>query len=129
MTGSDCLLDTVILVGYLRGNPTVKQRITTTTPYISIISIGELYVGAYRSQSLERENQKISQLLEFVTVLVCDDTTAKHYAHIKHNLWRKGRPIPENDIWIAATALQYKLPLISRDAHFIEINEMLFEQW
>lgn len=46
MTGTSYLLDTVILVGYLRGNPTVQQQVVVSIPYVSAISIGELYLGA-----------------------------------------------------------------------------------
>jgi predicted nucleic acid-binding protein len=63
MTGNRCLLDTVILVGYLRGKPEIQQRLTTSTPYISVISIGELYIGALRSKSAANEIQKITRLL------------------------------------------------------------------
>ncbi len=129
MTGNRCLLDTVILVGYLRGKPEIQQRLTTSTPYISVISIGELYIGALRSKSAANEIQKITRLLTFVPVLVCDMATAEHYGRIKHTLWKKGRPIPENDIWIAATALQYGLPLVSNDAHFMEVGGLALEQW
>lgn len=129
MTGSNCLLDTMILVGYLRGDIAVQQRLTIITPYISIISIGELYVGVYRSSSLAGEAQKIDRLLTFATVLSCDTTTAKWYAQVKYSLSQKGRPIPENDIWIAATALQYGLPLVSNDAHFTEVSGLNLAQW
>jgi tRNA(fMet)-specific endonuclease VapC len=41
----------------------------------------------------------------------------------------KGRPIPENDIWIAATARQHDLTLVSRDRHFAEVDNLRWEQW
>jgi tRNA(fMet)-specific endonuclease VapC len=129
MTGSSCLLDTVILIGYLRGKQNIRQNLVSRTPYLSSISIGELYVGALRSHSTTNELQKITRLMTFANILVCDADTAECYGQIKHALWRKGRPIPENDIWIAATALQYELPLVSNDAHFGEIDGLDVEQW
>jgi tRNA(fMet)-specific endonuclease VapC len=129
MTGNSCLLDTTIVIAYLRGTPTIQQRIGATTPYVSVISIGELYLGAHRAQSPAGELGKISHVLTFATVLVCDVATAELYAQVKHALWQKGRPIPENDIWIAATALQYGLPLVSNDAHFAEVSGLTREQW
>jgi tRNA(fMet)-specific endonuclease VapC len=102
---------------------------TTSEPYVSVISIGELSIGALRSQSPSNEFQKITRMLTFTTVLECDVVTAEHYAQIKHKLWKKGQPIPENDIWIAATALQYGLPLVSNDVHFTKVSGLTLEQW
>lgn len=57
-------------------------------------------------------------------VLGCDLDTARHYGIIKQRLRRKGRPLPDNDIWIAAVARQHQLALATRDAHFGEIDEL-----
>jgi tRNA(fMet)-specific endonuclease VapC len=129
MTGNSRLLDTMILIGYLRGTPAIQQRIAAITPYVSVISVGELHVGAHRSQSPASELLKMSRLLTFATVLVCEAATADQYGQIKHALWQKGRPIPENDIWIAATALHYGLALVSNDAHFDEVPGLVREPW
>jgi tRNA(fMet)-specific endonuclease VapC len=62
-------------------------------------------------------------------VLGCDSTTAQHYGEIKKVLREKGRPIPENDIWIAATAKQHDLTVASRDNHFDYIDGLSTEHW
>ncbi|MCU1258058.1 MAG: PilT protein domain protein [Bryobacterales bacterium] len=59
-----------------------------------------------------------SALLPDCRVLPLDEETAQQYADIRVGLKRRGRPIPANDLWIAALARQYKLPLLSRDVHF-----------
>jgi predicted nucleic acid-binding protein len=51
-------------------------------------------------------------------VLAVDHVTAARYATIRQALRERGRPIPSNDAWIAALALQHGLPLLSRDTHF-----------
>jgi tRNA(fMet)-specific endonuclease VapC len=51
-------------------------------------------------------------------VLAVDKDTAEQYAEVRDELKRKGRPIPGNDVWIAALARQHALPLLSRDRHF-----------
>jgi len=48
---------------------------------------------------------------------------------IKSQLRAKGQPIPENDIWIAATAKQPQLTLVTRDGHFQAIEGLVVEQW
>jgi predicted nucleic acid-binding protein len=47
-----------------------------------------------------------------------DEGTAEHYAEVREELKRMARPIPANDLWIAALARQHRLPIISRDRHF-----------
>ncbi|RLB16513.1 MAG: VapC toxin family PIN domain ribonuclease, partial [Deltaproteobacteria bacterium] len=54
---------------------------------------------------------------------------SREYAKIKNALREKGRPIPENDIWIAAIAVQYNLTLVSRDDHFKRIDGLHTEIW
>jgi tRNA(fMet)-specific endonuclease VapC len=73
--------------------------------------------------------QKIEDLLAASAILECDVETAQHYAIIKNNLRLKGKPIPENDIWIAAIAVQHHLVMVTRDAHFKEIENLTVQSW
>lgn len=63
-------------------------------------------------------------------VLNADNATAEQYAVIKTMLFQKGKPIPENDIWIAATSLQHNIRLLTKDKHFEEVKEInvLFQE-
>jgi tRNA(fMet)-specific endonuclease VapC len=62
-------------------------------------------------------------------VLGVDETTAEVYARIREELRVKGRPIPENDVWIAALALQHEQPVVSRDEHFDSIRGLARVGW
>ena len=62
-------------------------------------------------------------------ILSSDADTAKRYGLIKAELKSKGKPIPENDIWIAAIAKQYDLTIVSRDHHFKEIDDLKLDEW
>ncbi|HID51436.1 MAG TPA: type II toxin-antitoxin system VapC family toxin [Anaerolineae bacterium] len=62
-------------------------------------------------------------------MLSCDIGTAHVYGKVKDNLRKKGRPIPENDVWIAALAIEHNLTLATRDAHFAEIEKLETEAW
>ena len=73
--------------------------------------------------------ERIAELVATTTILGTDADTALYYGQVKTELRQKGRPIPENDIWIAAIALQYDLTLITRDAHFEYIENLLTEEW
>ena len=64
-----------------------------------------------------------------MTVLDCTEETAQVYGEIRNALRAKGRPIPENDLWIAAIAAQHQLPLVSRDAHFRDVAQLTLEIW
>jgi tRNA(fMet)-specific endonuclease VapC len=58
-----------------------------------------------------------------------DGNTARHYGEIKTELRRKGRPIPENDLWIAALGRQMSATIATRDQHFLEITGLKAEVW
>ncbi len=61
--------------------------------------------------------------------LVCDNITARFYGDIKTLLRRKGRPIPDNDIWIASTTRQHLLTLVTRDEHFDDVDDLPIVRW
>lgn len=83
-------------------------------------------LGSSRSVSLRAEFAKIEPRL---TLLPVDRDTSMIYGGIKHALKRRGRPVPENDIWIAALALQHDQPILSRDAHFDAIDGVRRVGW
>jgi tRNA(fMet)-specific endonuclease VapC len=97
--------------------------------FTPVIVLGELYYGARRSSRVQENLARIDEFAARSTVLACDTETARRYGAVKDGLRQKGRPIPENDIWIAAIALQYDLTLVARDAHFEEINDLTLETW
>ncbi|MCC7449149.1 MAG: type II toxin-antitoxin system VapC family toxin [Anaerolineae bacterium] len=129
MAGNRRVLDTVIVAAYFNKEPVIRQKLANVIGYVSSITIGELYFGAYNSQQTAQNVANIRNFIALNTLLGCDEVTADYYGQIKRQLRVKGRPIPENDIWIAATALQYNLPLVSRDAHFQAVNGLLLEVW
>ncbi len=60
----------------------------------------------------------IEDLLRYTTVIIADRRTTEGYGQVKVEVARVGRPIPDNDLWIAAVARRRDLPLATRDAHF-----------
>ena len=97
--------------------------------FAPIIALGELYYGATKSNKVERNLVRINEFAASCSALICDTGTSRHYGEIKNLLRAKGRPIPENDIWIAAIAKQHNLTLVSRDDHFKEIEDFLTLTW
>ena len=130
MASGRFLLDTNIVIALLAEDPAVKQHVTEAAEvFASSIVLGELYYGARKSTRVESNVQTVDQFAAANRVLGCDSTTAQHYGEIKNILREKGRPIPENDIWIAATAKQHGLTVASRDNHFDYIDGLSTEHW
>lgn len=124
------LLDTNIVIAIFAKEAVVEARLASATEvFIPIIVLGELYYGACKSVRVSENVEKIDEFAAINSILVCNTGTAREYGQIKNGLRAKGRPIPENDIWIAAIARQYSLTLITRDAHFGEVNDLAIEAW
>lgn len=123
MTGNKLLLDTNIIIELFKGDMEISALLDAQEKvYIPVTVLGELYLGAYRSSDLQKKLQQISVFLLRCIILNVDTVTAETYAIIKTGLLNKGKPIPENDIWIAALAVQYKMRLYTNDGHFKEID-------
>jgi tRNA(fMet)-specific endonuclease VapC len=124
------LLDTNIVIAIFANDPGVQTGLANASEvFISSVVLGELYYGAYKSTRVADNIAKVSEFAASNTVLGCDGVTAQEYGRIKNGLRAKGRPIPENDIWIAATAMQHNLMLITRDGHFGEVDGLGIEAW
>lgn len=129
MNGS-FLLDTSVIIGLLRLEAKVLERLAAAgRPYVSTIALGELCFGALLSRQPQETLAAIELLAADYPLLTPDASTALHYGRIKAALRQRGKPIPENDVWIAALAAQHGLTLASRDAHFNEISDLSIEVW
>lgn len=85
--------------------------------------------GAYKSTRVESNLRRVREFASTVMVLGTDSDTAAAYGRIKAALRSKGRQIPDNDMWIAAISLQHHLTLVTRDAHFDEVDGLVTEHW
>lgn len=94
----------------------------------SAVVVGELRYGATCSSRAAENLARIDRLVRN-TVVPIDEGTSRVYAAIRSALRRKGRPIGENDLWIAATAMQHQLRIATRDADFGAIDGIVLERW
>lgn len=85
---------------------------------VPVIVLGEYRHGIALSRNRASYEKWLSALLHDCLVLDVTEPTTHHYAEITLELKRKGKPIPTNDLWIAALCRQHALPLLSRDRHF-----------
>ena len=125
------LLDTNAAVALLNGDEPIVKFFDTEDidSFLSAITIGELHFGAEKSERAEANRRKVALLAEQYRVLPLNTETARIYGRIYHQLRAKGRPIPQNDVWIAAVALQHDLTLLTRDVHFKEVDNLPLQSW
>lgn len=124
------LLDTVAASAFIRQNPDLLQALDPdSTVMMSIVSLGELRYGALKAGNPRRQMERVELLAQQVLLLDCTTRTAEHFATIRADLSRRGTPIPVNDIWIAATAMEWDVAVVSTDKHFDLIAGLTVIRW
>jgi len=96
---------------------------------IPVIVLGEFRYGIAFSRHRAAYEGWLKSHLEHFDVLAVTDETAVSYAIVRIGLKEKGTPIPANDAWIAALAVQHKLPILSRDRHFDMVSNLRRQVW
>lgn len=128
MAVRNILLDTNAYSAFKRNVPDAVE-IIRHTPLIGMSSIvlGELLSGfALGShEAINRDELKRFLTSKRVKLLPIDDGTSEQYAGIYQNLKQKGHPIPTNDMWIAASALQHRLAVFTYDKHFQAVEGLV----
>lgn len=123
------LLDTNIAIAFLTNDETLQRPGPASELYISTIAIGELFYGALNSTKVDENIQRLEELFRDAVSVPCDEGTGRMYGEIKLSLRKKGRPIPDNDIWIAVSAIQHSLTLVTRDEHFHNVDRLNVVCW
>lgn len=124
------LLDTNAYSRLASGDEEVLEVLgAADTVYLSVFVLGELYAG-FKGGQRERKNRELLRAFiagESVKLLFATDATAEVFANVKDALRRKGKPLPMNDVWIAAHALEAAATLVTFDAHFEEVDGL--QRW
>jgi tRNA(fMet)-specific endonuclease VapC len=129
---SRLLLDTSAYAAFFRDHAGVKAEVQEASElFLSPIVLGELRSGFLKGARRE-ENEK--ELREFLasprcSVPVIDDETSHRYAAIHDYLRRKGTPVSPNDLWIAASAAQHGLTVVTLDGDFDLIPQVLVRKF
>jgi len=126
-TPGSLALDSSIVVSHMRtADPAITARLKAASEsYLPLTALGEMRYGIRRAGNIRRATEQWERFAKEVVLLLPNDATATAYAELKHALAEKGKPIPENDLWIAATAKSHDLPLFCQDAHFDELAELM----
>ncbi len=128
------LLDTNICIYLINQRPeSVIRRFSTLKPSqvsLSMVTWGELYYGAYKSEKLQHNLRNLQQLSGLLEVLPLPVAAAEHYGRLRADLQRVGRPIGGNDLWIAAHALAEGHILVTHNTkEFERVEGLSVENW
>jgi tRNA(fMet)-specific endonuclease VapC len=124
------ILDTNALSAFVDGDPAIGVRLAAEADVaIPVIVLGEFRYGISGSRYRGRYEQWLQEHLPEFEILAVTESTALTYARVRVSLKKVGRPIPSNDAWIAALALQHRLPVLSRDEHFDAVPGLRRETW
>jgi tRNA(fMet)-specific endonuclease VapC len=134
------ILDTDVLIAFLRGkNPEIKQKVDGLIQqdiplFMSIISLGELYLGAFKSDNPPKNLFLVNTLKDKVDLLELDENIVMLYGEIEAVLEKAGQVIGDFDVLIASTAITHDVTLVSgNERHFQRIislfGQLDFEQW
>lgn len=130
MASGRFLLDTNIIIALLNGDDAVISNLDEASEVcIPAVALGELFFGAARSSRSSENTDRVERFAPSRAIFLCDLDVAREYGRLKQRLKEKGRPLPENDIWIAAMAKRYGLNLVTRDSHFQEVEDLQRVDW
>jgi tRNA(fMet)-specific endonuclease VapC len=125
------LLDTSGYSAFKRGHPAVVELLRAATRIaLNAVVLGELLSGFAAGSREERNRRELGEFLgsSRVEVLPMGPETAERFAVVHQGLRRAGTPIPTHDIWIAASAMEHGLRVLTSDAHFGAVPMLLVEQ-
>ena len=130
LTSTRFIADTNVAIDFINDPAAARSRLLPdTTVFVPTVVLGELFFGARHSKRIEQNLANVDQFAASTKVLVIDLGVARWYGELRQQLQIKGRPIPDNDLWIAATALTHALPVATRDAHFREVDRLQLISW
>jgi tRNA(fMet)-specific endonuclease VapC len=124
------ILDTNALSAFVDGDSGVGEILRQQPrAEIPVIVLGEFRYGIAGSRHRAAYESWLASHLAQFNVLAITEETAITYAALRVTLKQLGRPIPANDAWIAALALQYRLPVLTRDVHFDVVPDLERKTW
>lgn len=118
------VIDTNVYSDVMRGQPPVQRALSGFERVLVPITVfGEILHGFVRGSKEAQNRLQLERFLsrDYVELVTASRATAEYYALLMTALRKKGAPLPINDVWIAAAACAEKIPLISRDQHFLNV--------
>ena len=122
------LLDTNVVIDHIGGFHVLPETVSKSeTMFFSQVSIGEYKAGLGDTPKGRRDREALEEFLRLSNVveITLSPATTDLYAKVFRSLREAGRPIPINDIWLAAQALEHGAVLVTRDRHFSAVANLL----
>ncbi|HKZ56438.1 MAG: twitching motility protein PilT [Nitrospirae bacterium GWA2_42_11] len=122
------ILDTSAYSAFLRGNALIKSEIQQADQIaLNPIILGELLAGFSMGTKEINNRATLQEFLSSprVNIMEIDEGTSERYAAIVKTLYENGTPIPTNDIWIAASAMQHGLRVLTTDEHYLNVSQII----
>jgi tRNA(fMet)-specific endonuclease VapC len=127
------LIDTDIIIYSLKNNETVRDNFAKNAnalKAISVISYGELLLGALRSQQITRNTAVVRRIAGLFPIIEVSSSVMETFAEIKATLLSRGGPLDDMDLIIASTALIHNLTLVTNnERHFARVPGLKIENW
>ena len=124
------ILDTNALSAFVDGVPEVGDLLSAgAKAALPVIALGEFRYGIAGSRHRAAYEAWLDQHLGDFDILEITQATTAVYARVRQALRKAGRPIPANDAWIAALALEHRLPVLTRDSHFDAVPGLTRVEW
>jgi tRNA(fMet)-specific endonuclease VapC len=127
------LLDTNTIIYWWKNNENIEKKVLEigfNNIYISFTVASELFYGAYNSGSIEKNLNKIFIFLENVNVIESNINISQTFGKIKSTLKKSGKMIDDADLFVAASALEYDLILVTNNTkHFTNIENLKLDNW
>jgi tRNA(fMet)-specific endonuclease VapC len=124
------LLDTSAYSAFMRGHEEIRVTVRTNEEiFLNSIVVGELMAGFIKGGRRKKNEDELRRFLMSprVSLLDVSEETAERYAVILNSLWQAGSPIPTNDIWIAASAMEHGLRVVTTDEHYDKIPQIMVD--
>ena len=123
-------LDTSTVYALFKNEPFVATRLRFAEAiFLPLPVIGEILFAAKKSAQCAANLKRVRELRHVSVALIPTEETASFYSDIRLDLEKKGRPIPVNDLWIAALCREHSVPLATRDKHFDYIEGLQILRW
>ncbi len=122
------MMDTSAYTAFLRGSLEIKEAVQQADEIVfNPVVLGELMAGFLMGRNEKRNRAILKDFLSSPRVIVVeiDEETSERYAVIVKSLRMKGTPIPTNDLWIAASAMQHGLKVLTTDKHYLEVPQII----
>ena len=123
------LLDSGAYSGFMSGSHRVREIVQDAEQILmSAVVVGELLYGFRQGQRLEQSLAELRSFLDrpYVAFVPVGPVTADRYSRIMASLRARGRPIPTNDVWVAAHAMETGADLVSADSHFEHVDQVVW---